>query len=208
MDRFRILRNLPPQPLKWANYPSCVIEDDFTAVIVPAYKASKETADILYSQVPKPYAVFVSNELEPLELIRMAKKTQLESYQMAKQIIHVFEDHRWSSVEMQKLQDLNFNFLREIPRVGFHIWSDNVIGSLWGNPENPVWIHSLSMHRILRFIDRGENLLAKHSRAFYLQNTGLITISGNPLKGFSIWIPYTSRYLIFEKSDSLFLKNR
>jgi len=209
VDRFRILRGLPPKPLKWDDCPKCVIEDDFVAIIVPSHKATKETADILYSQVPKPYAVFVSDALEPLELIHLAEKTMvIGTYQMARQTLRIPDDHRWSSIDMERLQALNFNFLKNFVGSGFQIWADNVIGSFWGNPGNPIRVHKLSAHRILRFIDKGSSLYEKHHRAVHCLNNRLIPeLIGDPLMGFSIRIPNTLVSLTFENDDSLFIGN-
>lgn len=210
MDRFRILRGLPPKPIKWDDCPNCVIEDDFTAIIIPSHKATKETADILYSRVPKPYAVFVSDELELPELTYLAEKTEGNgTFQMAMQTLQVYNDRIWSSEEMDKLQSLKLNYLKNFAGIGFQIWSDHILGSQWGVPENPIPIHQLSTHRILKFIDKGKNLAAKFHRATNCMHQRLIPeLVGDPLTGFSIRIPHTMTSLMFENDDSLFLGNR
>ena len=209
MDRFQILKGISPPvyPEKRDDCPKCVIKDDFVAIIVPSHKATKETADILYSQVPKPYAVFVSDTLDLLELIRLAENSQIKgTYLMARQPLRIQDDHRWSPIEMDKLQALNFNFLKWSPIEGFfQIWSDNIIGSQWGSPENPVKVHRLSMHRVLKFIDGGKNLQEKYIRARHCFDYRLLSeLGGDPFREFSIGF-FNQIVLTFKNNDSLLI---
>lgn len=210
MDRFRILRGLPPKPIKWDNCPKCVLDDDIVAIIVPSDKATKETADILYSQVPKPYAVFVSDDLDLVELIHLAEDSQKNgSYQMARRPLRVYNDHEWSHREMEMLHSLKFNFLRNASGMGFQIWSDSVIGAQWRDPQRPLIIENLSNLRILRFIDKGENLFSKYNRAVHCLYTHLITgLTGDPIRGFTFTMPSIRVPLTFESNESLFIGNR
>lgn len=210
MDRFRILRGLPPKPIKWDNCPKCCLDQDIVAIIVPSDKATKETADILYSQVPKPYAVFVSDELELLELVHLAEESEIKgTYQMFRRPLRVFNDREWTLREMENLRSLKFNFLKNFAGIGFQIYSDFVIGAQWDDPQGPLIIENLSDLRILRFIDKGENLFSKYNRAVHFLYTHLIAgLAGDPIKGFSLTMPSIRVPLRFESNESLFLGNK
>jgi hypothetical protein len=195
MDRFAILREIPytPGPTAWVDQISSMkkfVIEDFNVVIVNTNhlkilsQINYPILDLLNGHIQKPYAVFVSDSLTEDLLKDLFIKNHTESgFLLYRKFCgKFFDDKHWTIREMEHFHSLGFNFLKYVGGEGFHIWSDNIIGSTWGGLE----IQHLSSHRIISYIVKnGGDLYSKYIIAKSLN----LEVEGNPFISFTLRLP-------------------